>query len=314
MCDDDVMTRGFRELITPADPGFLPLARQIHEGRADLGAAYPDPLDVGFRKWLGVNGLLEYPDQLSRFYPPVPPESLRSTACGAGSQHSHLYSSVEDFETVIDLWEVYGDGPLPEVGAIFDFGCGCGRLMRWISLNHPAEQCLASDVRAASVEWCSENLRGRYFVNDPQPPLQLEDASVDLIIALSVFSHLHRSSNLAWLRELARVCKPGRLMLLSTHGAFSLAVIRRSVEHQDCLEMDSTLAREYLRRLEIESFVFHPLRSETVTRADGVEEQYGNTFFTHRFVEREWSPYVDVVGYVPARLGLFQDMYIVRSK
>ena len=33
-----------------------------------------------------------------------------------------------------------------------------------------------------------------------------------------------------------------------------------------------------------------------------------------RFVDREWSPYVDVVGYIPARLNLIQDIYVVRPR
>lgn len=305
---------GFERLITPPDPAFPAVARRLWEERPDLQEAFPDPEGLDMRRWLGVSGLLEHADRLARFYPPVPPEHLRHTACGGLTEHSHLYTSVEDFRIVVQLWETFADRPIEGLGSVLDFGCGCGRLLRWFPLALPGLECFGAEVRGASAEWCRANLRGTFLNNGTQPPLDLPDDSVELVVSLSVFSHLNRASNLAWIRELVRVCKPDGMLLLSTHGAFSLAVTARSREHQEGLQLSPDEARRYLRELERERFLYHPAPADLVSRLDGPEPDYGQAFFTDRFVRQEWGDLVEVLGYVPVALNLIQDFLVLRPR
>jgi SAM-dependent methyltransferase len=306
------MTLSFAELITPADPSFVSLARQVYDGRQDVREVYPDPDDVGFRKWLAVHGVLESSDQLARFYPPVPPESLRRIACGGPTVPGHLSTSVDDFRLVAELWTLFSDRPFRGVREVYDFGCGCGRLMRWFYMSLPGTDCFGSDVEPESIAWCNQNLRGRYFVNQVQPPLSLPDRSLDLVVALSVFSHLTLESNLAWIRELARVCRPDGLMLLSTHGAFALDLIHRSREHQLDLHISAAEARTLLRGLPRDPFAFHRLDASCLGGADHVEEGYGQAFFTEAFVRQQWESEVDLLGCIPTALCGIQDMFVLR--
>lgn len=295
-----------RNLINPTSDEFLATAREIFAGRPDLQEAYGSWEDLGFHKWLAVNGGLEYP-ALAPCYPPVPPKELRDTACGGPTEQTHLYTSLEDFLAVVDLWETYARRPITDVAAVLDFGCGCGRLLRRFPMGLQGISCHGADVRAAAVDWCRSHLPGSFHHNAPRPPLDLPDDAFDLVVSLSVFSHLNRASNLAWIRELSRVTKPDGLLLLTTHGAFALNVIHRSAEHQDILRITAAEARDYLRRLEAERFIFHPISKEWARSLDGVEEDYGQVFFTPGFVQEEWAPYVRIAGYVPASLSLFQD-------
>lgn len=301
-------------LLTPRGEGFLEKLRSIHANRPDLQEVFPDPLGLGMRQWMGVNGPLEYPEKLGGFYPPIPPECLRHTACGGLTEQSHLYSSVEDFRVVCELYEIYADRPITELGSVYDFGCGCGRLLRWFPVGIEGLQCVGSDVRKASIDWCGDSLEGRYFTNDVQPPLELEDDSIDLVVSLSTFSHFNRRSNHAWIRELARVCKPGGLILISTHGAFALALISRSEEHQKGLFMERAQSVDFLRRLQREHFLFHAVPTDLVEKLDGPEAEYGQAFFNELFVREDWKPYVEVLGSVPVGLSLFQDFYALRPR
>ena len=301
-------------LLKPRAEGFVPLLLDIHAQRPDLREAFPDPCGPGMLQWMGVNGILEYPEQLRAYYPPPPPEHLRHTACGGLTEHSHLYSGAEDYRVVCELFEIYADRPAAELSSVYDFGCGCGRLLRWFPIGIEGIQCVGSDVRAASIDWCRANLSGHFFTNEVQPPLALEDDSLDLVVSLSTFSHFHRRSNDAWIRELARVCKPDGLILVTTHGPFALALISRSEEHQRGLLVPSDQAVDYLRRLPKEHFVFHAVPEDLVEKLDGPEPEYGQAFFTEGFVEREWSEHVEVLGCVPAALNLFQDFYALRPK
>lgn len=182
-------------------------------------------------------------ERMASFFPPLPPKELRDTACGGPSEQSHLHTSLEDLETITGIYETFSEQRFDELDSVLDFGCGCGRLMRWLPMLLPNAVCHGVDVRRASIEWCRANLKGRFVTSATQPPLELPDNSMDLIISLSVFSHLNRRSSLEWIAELARVCRTGGRILLTTLGPFSLWVLTRSEEHQKSFEISAAVAR-----------------------------------------------------------------------
>jgi SAM-dependent methyltransferase len=107
--------------------------------------------------------------------------------------------------------------PLLEVGAVLDFGCGCGRVTRWF--HDFGGDVAGSDVSGVAVAWCRQNLPfGRFETNELAPPLAFPDESFDLVYALSVFTHLTGDLQLAWRDELRRVLRPGGRLLFTTHG------------------------------------------------------------------------------------------------
>jgi SAM-dependent methyltransferase len=76
-----------------------------------------------------------------------------------------------------------------------------------------------SDLSAEAIEWCRRNLSfARFEVNGLAPPLAFESGSFDLVYALSVLTHLTEELQLAWMREFARVLRPGGRLLVTTHG------------------------------------------------------------------------------------------------
>jgi len=103
--------------------------------------------------------------------------------------------------------------------SILDFGCGCGRVIRWFH-DHPSECSLyGSDIDAKAIDWCRKKLTFATFsVNDPLPPFRFPDLHFDLVYSISIFTHLDESYQMAWLKELQRVIKPGGIALLSFHS------------------------------------------------------------------------------------------------
>jgi SAM-dependent methyltransferase len=107
---------------------------------------------------------------------------------------------------------------MESLGAILDFGCGCGRVLRhWSGL--PGE-VHGSDLNPSLVEWCRRHLPfARLENNGLEPPLPYPEQSFDLVYALSVFTHLPEALQLPWVREMRRVLRPGGFLLITTHGA-----------------------------------------------------------------------------------------------
>jgi SAM-dependent methyltransferase len=107
--------------------------------------------------------------------------------------------------------------PLGEIDTVLDFGCGCGRVLRyWQGHSGTAR---GSDRDAGAVEWCRSHLPfASVDRNGLAPPLPYDDDSFDLVYALSVFTHLTDELQTAWRDELRRVLRPGGRLLFTTHG------------------------------------------------------------------------------------------------
>jgi SAM-dependent methyltransferase len=108
--------------------------------------------------------------------------------------------------------------PLESLGAVLDFGCGCGRVLRhWSALAGP--ELHGTDYNPLLVRWCEANLPfARFRVNRLGDGLAYDDATFDLIYALSVFTHLTEPVQAFWIAELSRVLRPGGFLFLTTHG------------------------------------------------------------------------------------------------
>jgi SAM-dependent methyltransferase len=102
--------------------------------------------------------------------------------------------------------------------SILDFGCGCGRILRfWEKLEGP--EIHGSDYNPTLVRWCQDHLPfGEFKTNRPDPPLDYPDETFGLIYAVSVFTHLAEERQIPWMRELRRICSPGGYVLITLHG------------------------------------------------------------------------------------------------
>jgi SAM-dependent methyltransferase len=143
--------------------------------------------------------------------PPLPPRRLMVRVAGTADADWFLRSGRAAYDAIA------AQVPLDSVRSVLDFGCGCGRVTRY--LDGFAGTVCGSDVNGRAIEWCRANLRfARFERNALAPPLAFERESFDLVYALSVFTHLTDVLQLAWRDELRRVLRPGGTLLLTTHG------------------------------------------------------------------------------------------------
>ena len=148
---------------------------------------------------------------------PIPPQRLLVLIGGAISVKAFMRKGEVSAQLVRS--SVAADGTrLEDLGDILDLGVGCGRVARhWHDLDGPRVH--GCDINPELVEWVREHLP---FVavrrTDVTPPLPYEDASMDLVYAFSVLTHLPAGMQGPWLRDLRRVLRPGGRLLVSTHG------------------------------------------------------------------------------------------------
>jgi SAM-dependent methyltransferase len=134
------------------------------------------------------------------------------------------------------IWEVQPGAPIrpylePEVyQAVLDFGCGAGREARQLLVQEPKpERYLGLDLHRGMIEWCRRALEPldpafsfvhhdvHYIGLNPDGtrdhlPFPAQDQSFSLVLATSVFTHLLDTDAIFYLRECARVLRPGGVL------------------------------------------------------------------------------------------------------
>lgn len=148
---------------------------------------------------------------------PVPPSRLRVLVNGIPDREWFLASGQAQAN---HLRKVTAEArqPVTEMGALLDFGCGCGRLMRWWAPG-VAPRVFGCDYNPELASWCRNNLSfAEIAKTDLMPPLPYGDDMFDLVYAFSVFTHLTVDVARHWMAELRRVTKTGGLVWFTVHG------------------------------------------------------------------------------------------------
>lgn len=169
---------------------------------------------------------------------PLPSARLRVKVAGTADLDWFLEGGRLAEQSIRAALARHGTEP-EQLESLLDFGCGCGRVTRrWSGLTG----IHGSDTSAEAVAWCRRNLPfGRFEVNGLAPPLAFADDSFDFVYALSVFTHLTAELQRAWLEELARVLRPGGLLLVTTHGRAYLE--RLDPQERDRFESGEVVVR-----------------------------------------------------------------------
>lgn len=106
-----------------------------------------------------------------------------------------------------------------EMPTILDWGCGTGRIIQHLHQFHPYALLYGADTNQYMIAWNQKHINGVYFseiaTSCPTPyPLHY----FNLIYGISVFTHLSATKQTQWIQELARITKPGGILLVTTMG------------------------------------------------------------------------------------------------
>jgi len=184
--------------------------------------------------------------------------------------------------------------PLAGFDPVLDFGCGCGRPLIWLAREYPGKAFYGTDVDETSIRWCQVHLPLAGFAVNPRlPPTGYPDGMFDLILAISVFTHLDEEPQLRWLEELQRILRPGGVLLASLHGEHSW----------------TALPREDLETLRRRGFLF-----KTSAKLRGIVPGWYHTAYHSRdYAERTFSRSFTVLSYRDAGLG-YQDLVALERR
>lgn len=250
---------------------------------------------AGFRGNLAKAQWMDWLAGITSKETPIPPARLRHRV------HGHL--DRESFRTVghtlarniRDLCQV--ERSMESYQKILDFGCGCGRVLSNLA-EIPADRLYGTDIDQAAIDWCTEHLPDiQWSVNDFWPPLPFDDASFDLIFAISVFTHLDQNYEHAWLSELNRIAMPGATLILSVHGA----------------DFINNLPLKYQEEIKKRGFMY-TTDAKGWLKLDGLPDFYQAAYHTPDYIHRKWSDFFEIRKYVERGINNRQDAVILKKR
>lgn len=114
----------------------------------------------------------------------------------------------------------YHDGSAP-IRTILDFGCGYGRVARFLRVAFPEARIVVNDYEKDGADFCAQKF-GCEYSEDP-----ISRDTYDLIWLGSVFTHLPEKSVADLLGDLTRSLRPNGVILFTSQGRYSLRNIEK---------------------------------------------------------------------------------------
>lgn len=230
-----------------------------------------------------------------------PPEDVHAMTRGPLAAAGGIYEA----DMVADALASAGV-ELRSLGSALDFGCSSGRVVRVLASAYPGVAWHGCDPNEPAIEWAQTHLPGVHFFRSPQrPPLDMSDASLDLVYAISIWSHFEPAVGLRWLEEMRRILRPGGHIVLTTHGT-------TTIEHDATrgLRSPDQLA-QVSEALSTRSTWYH---AEFGEEGDWgvVDADWGTAFLTPEWLLAHALPEWQLVEFAPGRNAGNQDLYVLR--
>jgi SAM-dependent methyltransferase len=225
-------------------------------------------------------------ESLRRAPDSLPPARLR--------HHVGLTSSRAEFRTVgeqavADVLRAYGAvRPEEGYGRWLDYGCGSGRILLQLRRAGVAELWGVDPDRAA-IRWLRRRYGAERFAELPPAfPLAFPAGSFDVVLAISIFTHLDEAPQLAALAEIARLLRPGGLLIASTHG-------------RELLATRGDLTADQVQQLDTTGFLF---------AAGGGPFNESSTFHSAGYLEKTWGRWFERQLSLAKGLMNYQDLSV----
>lgn len=156
---------------------------------------------------------------------PIPPQDLW-LGYGRNSQE-YLHGKVQ-VEKMIAILKADGFD-ISTMKRVMDFGCGAGRMVRWLKQYSDKAEIWGIDISADHITWAINNLSPpfSFATTTTVPHLPFEEKYFDLIYAGSVFTHIDDLVE-AWLLELRRILRTGGCAYITIQDKHSIEVLKTS--------------------------------------------------------------------------------------
>ncbi|HET9721154.1 MAG TPA: class I SAM-dependent methyltransferase [Solirubrobacteraceae bacterium] len=247
--------------------------------------------------WLGIAAISERTGLTAT----RPPAEIHAMARGPLAAAGGLY------EADMVIGALVGCGvSLNGLRTALDFGCSSGRVVRVLSAAYPQVDWYGCDPNRDAVKWGEANVNGvRFFESPQQPPLELGTGELDLVYAISIWSHFDSGLGLRWFEEMHRLLSPGGHLVITTHGLASIPYYAQLGSRNDA------------QLSEIKESLYETgtwFEAEFGLQGDWgiVNPAWGSAFVSPEWILANLCPKWRVLEFAPGRNQNNQDLYVLQ--
>lgn len=237
-------------------------------------------------------------EALRRDGAPLPTTAQREGYYG-GNHFNYWASGIRDHLEIAAWMEAHA----VDVRSVLDLGCATGRVLRAFHFQAGTPRLYGCDINRAHVDWINRHLPPDIvaFQNSSLPGLPLPSASVDLVLAFSVFTHVE-TFDTTWLMELRRILRPGGVAWVTIHGD------RTWRDMQPHWPLAAALADhpDYGRDRASPEIP----QERAVYRWHRQRSYSANVFYREEYVRRVWSRFLTIAE-IRAATPPFQDIVVL---
>ena len=194
--------------------------------------------------------------------------------------------SLQSIEKIL----VAGGKPFPSINSFLDFGCGYGRVTRFLIQEMDANKIWVGDIYKEAVDFQRKYFNVNGFYSHTEPSKVEFPRRFEVIYAGSLFSHLPQDRFEEWLVALYNVLEEDGVLIFSTHG---------EVVCPSEIEIDPS------------GFTF----CKTSESRSLATEEYGLTYVTRNWVERLATRLgISNLYFLEKELCEHQDIYVAGKK
>ncbi|WP_188394028.1 bifunctional 2-polyprenyl-6-hydroxyphenol methylase/3-demethylubiquinol 3-O-methyltransferase UbiG [Mesorhizobium sp. SARCC-RB16n] len=188
--------------------------------------------------------------------------------------------------------EYFPDGPKN----VLEFASGYGRVTRYARKVLQRTEWICCDIHPQAIAFLASELGIPGSVSSADPARWSVSTSFDVVFALSFLSHTPDKTFAAWVERLFSAVAPGGLLIFTTHGAVSLANMKRG-----------GLKAEFDDR----GFYWN----SNSDQRDLSPDDYGTSAVTLRYVQSAVAPLhrAELVRFQQAFWWGHQDLYVIRK-
>ena len=192
---------------------------------------------------------------------------------------------------------------------VLDFGVGAGRLARMFKGFQG--RYTGIDVDGKNIAWVGSALKHvTALQTKPKQKLPFAEKSFDLIISVSVFSHMNERDQFFYLKQIARVAKPGATIMLTIHGERAQ---QRAQTEDNIFKMLVVSQKAFVREshaLKTKGFGF--IR-QWGGHLNSFLYPYGITFISDSYIKEEWTKYFEFKAIHHGAIHDFQDIVVLQA-
>jgi 2-polyprenyl-3-methyl-5-hydroxy-6-metoxy-1,4-benzoquinol methylase len=185
---------------------------------------------------------------------------------------------------------------LTDFRRILDWGCGCGRITRALHVVTPASEVHGADIDPEAIAWLQRHCSryAQFYLAPHRPPMAYANDTFDLVIGISIFTHLPEEMQFLWLDELRRITKPGALLILTTSGENNY----------------KQLPAELLAAVQKKGYLY---RDGTYGQSINLPAFYQNAFHTCQYIRDNWSKFFRILDIQPTQMQHHQDIILLEK-